>query len=40
MYFMQIVSSADNLHEILNPVFWENIKILLVCHLLNLPGEW
>ena len=22
-YFMQIVSSADNLHEMSNPVFWE-----------------
>ena len=22
-YFMQIFSSGDNLHEMLNPVFWE-----------------
>ena len=23
---MQIVSTGENLHEILNPVFWEKIK--------------
>ena len=23
---MQIVSNGDNLHEMLNPVFWENMK--------------
>ena len=23
-HFMQIVSSADNLHELLKPIFWEN----------------
>ena len=23
---MQIVSTADNLHEMSNPVFWKNIK--------------
>ena len=25
-HFMQIVSKADNLHEMSNPVFWENKK--------------
>ena len=25
-HFMQIVSSGDNLHEMSNPVFWENKK--------------
>ena len=23
-HFMQIVSNGDNLHEISNPIFWEN----------------
>ena len=25
-HFMQIVSNGDNLHEMLNPVFWKNKK--------------
>ena len=32
---MQIVSTGDNLHEMLNPVFWEKKKekyrLLVVC---------
>ena len=34
---MQIVSLADNLHEMLKPVFWEKVRKILVCCLLNLP---
>ena len=26
LHFMQIVSNGDNLHEMSNPVFWENKK--------------
>ena len=32
---MYIVSSGDNLHEILNPVFWENKTNIPKCRLLN-----
>ena len=28
-YFMQIVSIGGNLHEILNPVFWEKIREMI-----------
>ena len=36
---MQIVSIGDNLHEMSKPVFWENKKKELKCHLLTtLPG--
>ena len=30
---MQIVSIGDNLHEMSNPVFWENKKNISKCHL-------
>ena len=37
---MQIISIGDNLHEMSNPVFWEKIKLSLICHLLKfLPKE-
>ena len=26
---MQIVFNGDNLHETTNPVFWENMKIII-----------
>ena len=32
---MQIVSIGDDLHEISNPVFWENKKNITKCRLLN-----
>ena len=32
---MQIVSKRDNLHEMSNPVFWENTKYILSCRLLK-----
>ena len=28
-HFMQIVSNGDNLHEMSNPVFWENKKNII-----------
>ena len=28
-YFMQIVSTEDNLHETSNPVLWEKLEIFL-----------
>ena len=28
---MQIVSDGDNLHEMLNSVFWENYHQIIVC---------
>ena len=36
---MQIVSTGDNLHEISNPVFLENMKTILVCRRLNVLPE-
>ena len=33
---MQIVSLGDNLHEISNPSFWDNKKIISKCFLLKL----
>ena len=35
-HFMQIVSLGDNLHEMSNPVFWENKKNLPKCCLLKI----
>ena len=32
--FLQIISIGDNLHEMSNPVSWENMKIISICHLL------
>ena len=36
---MQIVSIGDNLHEMSNPVFWENKKNILKCRLLKFYPE-
>ena len=35
-YFMQNVSNGDNLHEMSNPVFWENRENILKCRLLKI----
>ena len=32
---MQIVSNGDNLHEMLNPVFWEKKKKKNIAYLLS-----
>ena len=38
-YFMQIVSDGDSLHEMSNPVFFDESKkkISSICPMLNLP---
>ena len=34
---MQIVYIGDSLHEMSNPVFWENEKNISICNLLKTP---